>query len=383
MARIVHFGLTAAAAFILATCGGNVLANNANSDDTPESIASTGPTKVALITLEKSAYEAWKTKDAKFWATFLSDKFVGWGSSGKLDKASATKEYTGADCEIKSYALSDEQLSSLAKDAALMTYRATVDGTCGGQQLPTNSRAAAIYVRDDGKWKLAFHAQAAIVDPKATPAKTVDGHQAPNGDDAQPANRNAGTAAMLPTEKNVWEAWRVHDAKRIAELTAEDISFINIFGVYFATKRDALQDWSGTYCDVKSISLTDAAGTMLSSTVGVLTFKASADGTCYGQKVGPIWGSSVYVKHGDVWKWTLALIFPRAGRALRGCGACRKFSLKRRRGALPIKCHGDLFRAGIAKQWLNEVVLRRSCRITSENILESAPKSLSFTCDSL
>ena len=102
MAKIVHFGLTAAAAFIFATCGGNVLANNANADDTPEKTASAGPTKVALITLEKRAYEAWKSKDAKFWVTFLSDKFVGWGSFGKVDKASATKEYTGTDCEIKS-----------------------------------------------------------------------------------------------------------------------------------------------------------------------------------------------------------------------------------------------------------------------------------------
>jgi ketosteroid isomerase-like protein len=313
MAEIVHFGLTAAAAFILATCGGNVRANNANAGGTPEMNASAEPAKVALMTLEKNAYEAWKSKDAKFWATFLSDKFAGWGSSGKLDKASATKEYTGADCEIKSYALSDEQLSSLGKDAALITYKATVDGTWGGQQFPTNSRAAAIYVRDDGKWKLAFHAQAATVDPKATPAKPVDRQQAPNGDNAQPANRNADTAAMLAAEKNVWEAWRAHDVKRIADLTAEDISFINIFGVYLATKRDALQDWSGTYCDVKSISLTDAAGTMLSLTVGVLTFKASADGTCYGQKVGPIWGSSVYIKHGDMWKWTFGINLP-AGR---------------------------------------------------------------------
>jgi hypothetical protein len=40
MARIVHFGLTAAAAFILATCGGNVLANNANAGGTPEKNAS-------------------------------------------------------------------------------------------------------------------------------------------------------------------------------------------------------------------------------------------------------------------------------------------------------------------------------------------------------
>src|ERR1700751_2295300 len=106
------------------------------------------PQKVVLITLEKSAYEAWKSKDSRFWGTFLSGKFVGWGSFGKVNKASAIKEYTRADCEIKSYALSDEQVSLLGKDAALITYKATVNGTCGGQQLPTNSLAAAIYVRD-------------------------------------------------------------------------------------------------------------------------------------------------------------------------------------------------------------------------------------------
>ena len=312
MAKIVHFGLTAAAAFILATCGGNVLANNANADDTPERTASAGPTKVALITLEKSAYEAWKSKDAKFWVTFLSDKFVGWGSFGKLDKASATKEYTGTDCEIKSYALSDEQLSSLGKDAALITYKATVNGTCGGQQLPTNSRAAAIYVRDDGKWKRAFHARAAIVDPKEILAKPANRQQALHEDSAQPTNRNARTDAMLAIERDVWEAWRAHDAKKLA-VTAKDISFINIFGVYLATKTDSMQDWSGTYSDVKSVRLTDAMGTMLSPTVGILTFKAAADGTCYGQKVGPVWGSSVYVKYGDVWKWTFGINLP-AGR---------------------------------------------------------------------
>jgi hypothetical protein len=82
---------------------------------------------------------------------------------------------------------------------------------------------------------------------------------------------------MLAVERNVWEAWRAHDAKKLADLTARDISFINIFGVYLATRTDAMQDWSGTYCDVKSISLTDAAGTMLSPMVGILTFKARAD----------------------------------------------------------------------------------------------------------
>jgi hypothetical protein len=327
MSKIEQLGLTAAAAFVFATCGGNVLASNANADDTPERTASARPTKVALLTLEKSAYEAWKSKDAEFWVTFLSDKFVGWGSFGKLDKASATKEYTGADCEIKSYVLSDEQLSLLGKDAALITYKATVNGTCGGQQLPTNSRAAAIYIRDDGKWKRAFQARAAIVDPKATLAKPVAMQQGLNEDNAQPTNRNARTDAMLAAETAVWEAWRAHDAKKLAGLTARDISFINIFGAYLATKTDAMQDWSGTYCDVKRISLTDAAGTMLSPMVGILTFKATADGTCYGQKVGPVWGTSVYVKYGHVWKWTFGINLPaRQGRHLEAAARAREFS---------------------------------------------------------
>ena len=312
MARIKCFTLTAIAAVVFTVCGGNTLANDSNAAKAAEKTAPGGPTKVALVTLEKSAYAAWKSKDAKFWDTFLSDKFVGWGSFGKLDKASATKEYTGAGCEIKSYALSDEQMSPLGKGVALITYKTNVNGTCGGQKTPANSWAAAIYVRDGNKWKAAFHAAAPVVDPNAAPVKPVD-KEARNGDQAKPTDRNARTDTMLAVERAVWEAWKDHDAKRIGVLTGRKISFINIFGTYLATKADALKNWSGAGCDVKSVGVTDAAGTMLSPTVGILTFNATADGTCYGQKVGPIWGTSVYVKDGDSWKWTFGINLPARG----------------------------------------------------------------------
>ncbi len=310
MAMIKYFVLTAAAALVFAAYAGNAPANNANAANTAAKTAPAAPSKDELVTLEKSAYEAWKSKDAKFWDTFLSDKFVGYGSSGKLDKASATKEYTGADCEIKTYALSDEQMKPLGNDAALITYKTTVDGTCGGQKVPANSWAAGVYVRDGDTWKGAFHAEAPVVDPKAAPAKPVDKKEAPRKDEAKPADRGAGTDAMLAVEKTVWEAWKAHDAKKLENLTARDISFINIFGTYFATKADALKDWSGAGCDVKSVSVTNAAGTMLSPTVGILTFKGAADGTCYGQKVGPIWGTSIYVKNGNAWKWAFGINVP-------------------------------------------------------------------------
>ena len=294
MANRKYLVLIAATTLIFAACAENALANDENA-------------MAAIVTLEKSAYDAWKSKDAKYWDLFLSDKFVGWGPS-RLDKASATKEYTGADCDIKSYALSDEEISSLGKNAALITHKITVDGTCGGQKIPADSWAASVFVSDGDKWKAIFHAQAPVVDPKATVTIPASKQGA-----AKPIARDSHTDAMLAVERAVWEAWREHDAKKLADLTARDMSFINIFGTHLATKADALKNWSGVGCDVKSVSLTNAAATMLSPTVGILTFNATADGTCFGQKVGPVWGSSVYVKHGDAWKWTFGINVPARG----------------------------------------------------------------------
>src|ERR1700675_569324 len=228
MAKVSSFVLSAAATLVLTVCARNALANNSNAANTSEETAPAGATKIALVTLEKSAYEAWKSKDAKFWDTFLWDKFVGRGSLGRLDKAAATKEYTGAYCEIKSYALSDEHMSPLGKDAALLTHRVTVNGTCGGQKIAADSWAAGVYVREGDKWKGAFHAEAPVVDPKAAPVKPVDQKVAYAEAKAKPTGRDARTDAMLAIERAVWEAWREHDAKKIADLTARDISFINI-----------------------------------------------------------------------------------------------------------------------------------------------------------
>lgn len=301
MTRIRYFGLTAAALVI--TLG-------AHAAKTTENTVAAEPTKVALVWLEKSAYEAWKSKDVKFWDSYLSDNFVGWGSSGRLDKALATKEYSGADCEIKSYALSDEQMTPLGQNSALITHKITVNGRCGGQQIPPGSWAAGVYIRDGNRSKAAFHTEAPIVDPTAL-------HVNPAGEDAtsqehqtKPIAPDAHTDALLVLEKAVWEAWKDHDAEKLDGLTADNMQFINIFGIHLATKAAALKNWSGEGCDVKSVGLTDAAATMLSPTVGILTFHASADGTCFGQKVGPVWGSSVYVKHGNAWKWTFGINVP-------------------------------------------------------------------------
>ncbi len=310
MARIHCFVLAGAAALAFSACGGDAPANDATATRAAAKTTQPAPAKDALVTLEKSAFEAWKTRDAKFWDTFLSDRFVGYGSAGKIDKASATKEYTGADCEIETYALSEEQVKPLGNDVALLTYETTVDGRCGGERLPAKSWAATIYVRAGDTWKGAFHAEAPIVDPRATPAIPAVAKEAAEKDEAKPAVPDAGTDALMAAEKALWEAWKEHDAKKLEDLTTEEISFINIFGTHFATKADAIKDWTGPGCDIKSVSVTDGVGTMLSPTVGILRHTGAAAGTCFGQEVGPVWGTSVYVKDGDAWKWAFGINLP-------------------------------------------------------------------------
>ena len=307
MARSKHFGAT----LVLTACAAVLPMIYANAAKPAEGVALAAATKDVLVTIEKSAYEAWKSKDQKFWDTFLSDKFVGYGSSGKLDKASAIKEYAGANCNITSYALSDEQLKTIGTDAALVTYATTIDGICDGQKLPPHSRKASIYVHDSGRWKLVFHAEDAILDPKAALAKPAEEKEAPRKDEAKPSATDVDTEAMLAVERPFWEAWRTHDLKKLEAVMAGETSFINIFGTYFPTKAEALKDWTGPGCDVKRVSVAGATSTMLSPTAGILTFTGSAVGTCYGQKVdSAIWGTSLYVKDGDAWKWTFGINVP-------------------------------------------------------------------------
>ena len=258
-----------------------------------------------LGALEARSYGAWKARSTTFWASFLSDKFVGWGPTGRIDGAAAERALRGADCRIVSYRISDVQVSRLTPAAAVLTHKTEVDGTCGGRQLPPASWTATAYVREAGRWKAAFRAEAPIVDPvKMTRPSMSDLW---NGGSTR---RDSHTLTLLGTEQALWDAWKDRDSKRIDALIRPDIQFINIFGMHFATHAEALQSWSGEGCDVKSFNLAGASATMFSQDFGILTLRATADAACYGQTVWPVWVSSFYVKRGDVWVWSFGINIP-------------------------------------------------------------------------
>jgi hypothetical protein len=93
------------------------------------------------------------------------------------------------------------------------------------------------------------------------------------------------TATLMAAENTLWQAWMDKDAAKITNLTAADISFVNIFGTFLPSKTAAIADWTGTTCQVTSFALTDGVGTLVLPTVGVLTVKGTVNGACGGQDI--------------------------------------------------------------------------------------------------
>lgn len=310
MNKIKYFILAGTAAVVFTACvgpTGNVPANNSNANanvanaNTAKPTAA-APTKDALMALEKSAYEAWKTKDAKFWDPFLTDNFVGFGATGRMDRAAAIKQYSGTDCEVKSYTLSEEQMTPLGADAAVLTYKATYDGTCGGQKLPAQVWAGGVYVRSGDMWKGAFHAETPVVDPKTPTAKAA----APAKKDetaAKPAEAkpDALTDTLMAVENKGWEAWKTRDVKGVEEIMAKEFTYVS--GTGRQNRDEAIKGWSVPKCEGLGYTLSEPMAVSLTKDVAFVTYKADVKGVCDGRPTPPaLWVASFDLKEGDNWR---------------------------------------------------------------------------------
>jgi Domain of unknown function (DUF4440) len=311
MKQISLLTLALIAAAFFAASGVDAQNNPAARDAKPANTNAPKPvaeaaTMDALMALDKQANEAYIKGDSNFFEGLLSEKFVIREGGQRMDKAAVVKMIAGVKCDIKTWNLDGHWMAKIDADTYVLSYRSTWDGTCTGpdgksMKIPSPTRAATVWVRSGDNWQAAFHGENPIIDPKNSPkALPAPSAEPAKKAEAKPADLN--TDALVTVEKSVWEAWKAHDAKKLEDLTANGLSFIDIFGNSYANKTDTIKAWAGAICEVKSVGVTDGVATALSPTVKVLMHKGTADGTCYGEKVPAVHGNSVYVKDGDAWK---------------------------------------------------------------------------------
>ena len=115
-----------------------------------------------LIATEKKLWEAWKNKDSKPFKAWIPADGVSIGEHGVAGKDAILKEISEADCDVKSFELSDFKVTMLNPSVTLLTYKGTADGTCAGTAVPA-VWASTVFVNRGGKWYPVSHQE--------TPAK--------------------------------------------------------------------------------------------------------------------------------------------------------------------------------------------------------------------
>ncbi len=341
MKRIILFILTAVAAVSFTACTPTT-PSNTNTNTNAVKTTAPAPTKEALVALETKAFEAWKNKDGKFFEGFLADNFVMLGEDGKrMGKAETIKMIVENKCEMKSFALSESQMTMAGADVAVLTSKAAEDYTCEGKKAPPNWWVASVYVRSGSEWKGVYHGEIPAGEPAAANTDKADANKDAKSEKAPPPPpakddksekaappppakddkslppptpvkssdtkpSDPTTDALLAAVKKGWEAWKNRDAKGLGDAITNDFVLIDPMGNRY-DRAGALKAWTEPKCDIKSFSLTEPNGMSLSKDAGLITLKGTAEGTCEGEKLGALWGTYVLVKEGENWK--AAMIF--------------------------------------------------------------------------
>jgi hypothetical protein len=179
MKTFLYFALFALATFAFSSCvppttNTNVANTNTNTNANTTAAA---PTAEQLKAIETKAFEAYKNKDGQYFQTLMTDNFTMTGEKGaKLDKAASIKMISEHECQIDGFTLSDEKVTQVGPNAAVLTTTAAADGTCGGKPMPTTT-SSTLYVNVAGQWKAAYHGE---VPKKGEGSETASNSNASN-----------------------------------------------------------------------------------------------------------------------------------------------------------------------------------------------------------
>ena len=124
----------------------------------PEKAGKTAANESTISDLEKSAWEAYKNKQADAFKALMSTEYYGVYVEGvkTLDVELADMAKT----DLRDYSFSDIKVVFPHPKMAVMTYKAKLQATADGKDISGTYNSGSVWIQKGGKWVGAFHAEA-------------------------------------------------------------------------------------------------------------------------------------------------------------------------------------------------------------------------------
>ena len=129
------------------------------------SIAAT-PDKAAMEAKEKSAWQAFKDKNADAFKKVV-DKDIRCVYANRLSTSLQNELADMQKWDMKSFEISDFDMFSDEKDVIVTTYKVKVEGTVDGKDASGTYNAGSVWKLENGQWLAIFHTN--IKAEEATP----------------------------------------------------------------------------------------------------------------------------------------------------------------------------------------------------------------------
>jgi hypothetical protein len=118
-------------------------------------VSNAAPDKEAIIAKEKTAWQAFKDKNAADFKKVVDKDFRGVYAEGISDMEKELSDMKKWD--MKSFTISDYTAFSDEKDVMVATYTVKVEGTFEGKDASGTYNAGSVWKMEKGTWMAIFH----------------------------------------------------------------------------------------------------------------------------------------------------------------------------------------------------------------------------------
>ena len=120
---------------------------------------------------------------------------------------------------------------------------------------------------------------------------------------ASPSVAGDLTSELVALEKTGWTAWSKGDGQAFKDLISEDAVQAVAGGGITVGRDKIMADVASHGCEVKGFAFHDAKVRQLSPDIALLSYTATQDATCQGNKLpGKVYSTAVYVRKDGKWR---------------------------------------------------------------------------------